>query len=457
MRGRGRAEAVDGLEVVADRGHHRAVRRQRPREVHLQPVDVLVLVDQHVVEGRGQQRADHLVGGERAPEQQQVVEVGHAELALAGGVGLEQRRDRLAVLLAPREVLGQHARQRLLRVDRARVDVQQRPLAREARARLRVPVLLAQQVQDVRRVARVEHPEAARQPERRGVAAHEPVRDRVERAAEHARRGGDEPARPLQHLARGAAGERQQQDPLRRHALGHQPGDPRAQRRRLARAGAGEDQQRPTGVRRGGPLLVIERRRARAVLRSLPPPPWPTDATTRLGRHADIRPRTRCLTRYRIAAMEAHVRPLRADAARNRARVLDAARTAFAEAGLDVGVEEIARRAGVGKGTLYRRFPTKEALVRAIFEDILDEVERLVAGSEAESGRRRGVRELPARRRRDAGLQSGLLRRRRAATRRRGAHRRAAPADPRRRRPAAASARRTRARSAPTSCPRTCS
>jgi AcrR family transcriptional regulator len=90
-----------------------------------------------------------------------------------------------------------------------------------------------------------------------------------------------------------------------------------------------------------------------------------------------------CLTSYRIVAMEAPVRPLRADAARNRARVLDAARTAFAEAGLDVGVEEIARRAGVGKGTLYRRFPTKEALVRAIFEDILDEVDRRVAESEA--------------------------------------------------------------------------
>ena len=75
--------------------------------------------------------------------------------------------------------------------------------------------------------------------------------------------------------------------------------------------------------------------------------------------------------------MEAHVRPLRADAARNRVRVLDAARTAFAEAGLDVGVEEIARRAGVGKGTLYRRFPTKEALVCAIFEDILLEFERV--------------------------------------------------------------------------------
>jgi AcrR family transcriptional regulator len=81
--------------------------------------------------------------------------------------------------------------------------------------------------------------------------------------------------------------------------------------------------------------------------------------------------------------MEANLRPLRADAARNRARVLDAARAAFAELGLDVGVEEIARRAGVGKGTLYRRFPTKDALIRAIFEDLLDEVDRLVAEAEA--------------------------------------------------------------------------
>jgi AcrR family transcriptional regulator len=75
--------------------------------------------------------------------------------------------------------------------------------------------------------------------------------------------------------------------------------------------------------------------------------------------------------------MAAPGRPLRADAARNRALILEAARAAFADGGLDVGVEEIARRAGVGKGTLYRRFPTKEALVRAIFDDILDEFERL--------------------------------------------------------------------------------
>jgi AcrR family transcriptional regulator len=63
---------------------------------------------------------------------------------------------------------------------------------------------------------------------------------------------------------------------------------------------------------------------------------------------------------------------LRRDAQRNRDRIVTAARRAFAEHGLDAGVEEIARRAGVGMGTLYRRFPTKESLVHAIFEDRLD-------------------------------------------------------------------------------------
>ena len=65
----------------------------------------------------------------------------------------------------------------------------------------------------------------------------------------------------------------------------------------------------------------------------------------------------------------------RADAERNRARVLDAARTLFAERGDNVPMEEVAREAGVGIGTLYRHFPTKEAMVEAAaqqrFGDIL--------------------------------------------------------------------------------------
>ncbi|WP_028938166.1 TetR/AcrR family transcriptional regulator [Pseudonocardia spinosispora] len=62
-------------------------------------------------------------------------------------------------------------------------------------------------------------------------------------------------------------------------------------------------------------------------------------------------------------------RPLRADAARNRARVLEVAYETFAEEGLAVPIDEIARRAGVGAGTLYRHFPTKEALYGAVVVD----------------------------------------------------------------------------------------
>ncbi len=56
-------------------------------------------------------------------------------------------------------------------------------------------------------------------------------------------------------------------------------------------------------------------------------------------------------------------RPLRADARRNRERLLEAGRTAFAQRGQDVQMDEVAQLAGVGVGTLYRHFPTKEALV----------------------------------------------------------------------------------------------
>ena len=59
------------------------------------------------------------------------------------------------------------------------------------------------------------------------------------------------------------------------------------------------------------------------------------------------------------------VRPLRADAARNRARVLEVAYETFAAEGLSVPIDEIARRAEVGAGTVYRHFPSLDALVEA--------------------------------------------------------------------------------------------
>jgi AcrR family transcriptional regulator len=71
---------------------------------------------------------------------------------------------------------------------------------------------------------------------------------------------------------------------------------------------------------------------------------------------------------------EAGTRPLRRDAERNRQRILAAAAEVFNERGLDVSLDEIARHAGVGVGTVYRRFSTKEELVEALFMDRLDAV-----------------------------------------------------------------------------------
>ncbi len=66
--------------------------------------------------------------------------------------------------------------------------------------------------------------------------------------------------------------------------------------------------------------------------------------------------------------------PLRADARRNRDQILTAAREIFAERGADVPMEEIARRASVGVGTLYRRFADREALIRAVYHDTFQAV-----------------------------------------------------------------------------------
>jgi AcrR family transcriptional regulator len=78
---------------------------------------------------------------------------------------------------------------------------------------------------------------------------------------------------------------------------------------------------------------------------------------------------------------------LRADAQRNRDAVLAAAREVFAQEGLDAPLNEIARRAGVGQGTLYRRFATREALIEAIADDYLAELREMArrAGTGAEA------------------------------------------------------------------------
>ncbi|WP_433136715.1 TetR family transcriptional regulator [Actinomadura nitritigenes] len=115
----------------------------------------------------------------------------------------------------------------------------------------------------------------------------------------------------------------------------------------------------------------VESRRAEAVKQ-------PPSAETKppLSAETESRRRAEAVSRRRTAA-----EPRRADARRNRTRILEAALEAFAAEGRLVPLDDIARRAGVGAGTVYRNFPTKEALFTAViterFESIIEEARSL--------------------------------------------------------------------------------
>jgi AcrR family transcriptional regulator len=89
-------------------------------------------------------------------------------------------------------------------------------------------------------------------------------------------------------------------------------------------------------------------------------------------------------------ALDGGPRPLRADAVKNRARILEAAEEVFATQGVAVPVDVVAERAGVGVGTLYRHFPTKESLFEAIvysrLEDLVGAARTLSTGADAADG-----------------------------------------------------------------------
>jgi AcrR family transcriptional regulator len=114
-------------------------------------------------------------------------------------------------------------------------------------------------------------------------------------------------------------------------------------------------------------------------------------------------------------------KPLRSDAERNRQRIIAAAAEVFAERGLDVSLDDIAAAAGVGVGTVYRRFPDKDALIDALFEEKIAAIEQLARDGlatedpwEAFSLFMRGVCRLQAE---DRGLKEALLMRDRGTER----------------------------------------
>lgn len=99
---------------------------------------------------------------------------------------------------------------------------------------------------------------------------------------------------------------------------------------------------------------------------------------------------------------------LRADAARNRAAIVEAARAVFAERGLDAPLDDIAKAAGIGNATLYRRFPTRGDLIAAVFADRMaehcDAVEAALTDENLWNGFASYVRAVTAMQARDRGI-----------------------------------------------------
>jgi AcrR family transcriptional regulator len=106
-------------------------------------------------------------------------------------------------------------------------------------------------------------------------------------------------------------------------------------------------------------------------------------------------------------------RPLRRDAERNRLRILYAAREVFADRGLDASLDQIAAHAGVGVGTVYRRFPDKDTLIDALFEERIGEVaaagQRALGASDPWEGLVGFIQQANALLARDRGLKQALL------------------------------------------------
>ncbi len=207
-----------------------------------------------------------LVGQQVIPEQQQVVVVQDVTGLLGVDVGLKEPLQLLLPFLAPREIGLQCVVQRVGTVDAARVDRQAGGLAREPLLLLGQPLLVADHVHQVFCVALVEDGETLLQANGFTVDTEQAVGHRVERAAPDtggmgSGLGPGDPSDgvgPSDHLLGGPAGEGEQHDAARVDARADQVSDAVGERLGLARAGSGDDENRPVAGRRRRPLLRVQ-------------------------------------------------------------------------------------------------------------------------------------------------------------------------------------------------------
>ena len=108
------------------------------------------------------------------------------------------------------------------------------------------------------------------------------------------------------------------------------------------------------------------------------PAPLPTPAPAASPASTAASTTAAARARCGVMSIAEKARPLRRDAERNRLAILSAARTVFAQRGLEASLDEIAKEAGLGVGTVYRRFPNRDALIDALFTDMLCGVDQII-------------------------------------------------------------------------------
>ncbi len=256
----GAAEGVDRLGVVAD--DHEVLLRAERRvdDVGLQPVGVLVLVDEDVAEAGGELAADVVVAAqEEQPVEQQVVVVHDLGGALALEVAAEHRLDGVELAGELRVARHHDLLERPPGVDHQGVHLDEERRAGQPAVRRRRRHVGERVAHQVARVLAVEDAVVVAVAEPVAEAAEQAVADRVERPAHDAAGvAAEELADAGQHLAAGPVGERQEQDAGRLDAVLDQSGDAVDDGAGLAGTGAGEHEHRPARVHHGCELLGVE-------------------------------------------------------------------------------------------------------------------------------------------------------------------------------------------------------
>ena len=234
------------------------LRGEEVRERGLEAVRVLVFVHEHMLEMLLEERARLLVLAQKAESvHEQVVEVHRAELRLALRVGAADFENELHVAeRGLRLVAVDHALKRFLAVGGVGDELQEELLLLEV---LRVlDEVLDALAHELLLVVLVKDGEVRAHSKGTPPAAQELVADRMEGSAPDARHAGHDALGALEHFVRGAVREREEENPLRRHALLNQIGHAVHERARLARAGGREHENRPVAGRRRRALFWVE-------------------------------------------------------------------------------------------------------------------------------------------------------------------------------------------------------